>query len=183
MCEYKDRIQTATIGPFGNRPRKRTRFMIVRREPVPTPGSVDSLTTRRADASDAPVLLEMSTDMALQCSAGEFSDHLCELLDSAENEVFVARFNAFIAGWAHVFVTRRLGIERFAEIGGLVTRQQYRHRGVGRALVRQCEIWARHNHRAYLRVRCNARRRGAHEFYEKTGFERVKNQVVYEKCL
>ncbi len=157
--------------------------MIVLKETYQAPGSVDSLTTRRADASDAPVLLKMSTDMGLECNSGEFSDHLCELLISAENEVFVARLEATIAGWAHVFVARRLGIARFAEIGGLVTGQQYRHRGVGRVLVRECERWARHNHHAYLRVRCNARRRGAHEFYEKTGFERVKNQLVYEKCL
>lgn len=145
--------------------------------------SVDSLTVRRATANDAAAMLQISGDMAFRCSAKEFDRHLGELLDSPEDAVFVALYGVTIAGWIHVFFARRVGTAAFAEIGGLVTAGQRRCKGVGRALIQECETWATRNQVTRLRVRCNTRRGGAHEFYEKAGFSRSKDQVVYDKTL
>ena len=156
--------------------------MTAGKESILPPGNPDPLTVRRARLGDAGAILEISSGMGIECNDGEFALHLGDLLKSSDNEIFVAMVGVTMAGWVHVFTARRVGMAGFAEIGGLVTRRAFRRRGVGQLLVRQCATWARRNHRSRLRVRCNARREGAHEFYEKIGFARVKDQVVYEKC-
>ena len=145
-------------------------------------GTPDSLTVRPARLSDAGAILEISGDMGIECREGELDLHLGEILNSTDHEVFVAMVGNTIAGWVHVFAARRVGVAGFAEIGGLVTRKAFRRKGVGQLLVEQCETWAKRNHKSRIRVRCNPRREGAHEFYGKIGFARIKDQVVYEKC-
>lgn len=156
--------------------------MTANRHPPPGQGRSGPRAVRPAKLSDAVAILEISNDMGFECCGAEFHLHLGELIASTENEVFVAYAGDSIAGWIHVFVARRVGVNGFAEIGGLVTRKEFRRCGLGRLLVQQCETWAKTNHRARLRVRCNSRREGAHEFYRKIGFARLKDQVVYEKC-
>ena len=88
-----------------------------------------------------------------------------------------------VAGWLHVFVSAHLESDAFAEVGGLVVDERQRGGGVGEALVRQAEAWARERGLGQPRVRSNVVRERAHRFYERQGFERLKDQVVFQKRL
>ena len=153
----------------------RTQDGISKRKPV--------LTVHPAMARHAPAILELTVAMGYQCSLAEIRSRLDTILGDDDNTVFVACHDATVVGWVHVFVARRLGVPEFAEIGGIVTLQQYRHRGVGRLLVAQCESWARHMNLSNLRGRCNTQRREAHAFYENSAFVGSKDQTVFIKRL
>jgi GNAT superfamily N-acetyltransferase len=143
----------------------------------------DRLSVRGADSGDADAILAISEELNFRSSGPDFRDYLESLLAASENELFVAVCDASIAGWAHVFVARRMGMPAMAEIGGIVVRKPFRRKGVGRLLLKCCEEWARLDHCLSLRVRCDTRRGAAHDFYAQTGFAPIKKQVVYEKDL
>ena len=139
---------------------------------------------RQAHYADADAILGLAAELRSDGeSGGGDAAALVELVDNPDNDVFVAEADGRLAGWVHVFMARRVGMPAFAEIGGLVTRAEFRRRGVGRALVRRCESWARTRHGASLRVRCDIRRQGANLFYRAVGFIRSKDQVVHEKNI
>ncbi|MCK4726727.1 MAG: GNAT family N-acetyltransferase, partial [Anaerolineales bacterium] len=77
----------------------------------------------------------------------------------------------------------RLVVEPFAEIGGLVVIEEWRASGVGRALLKTAETWARDRVVSGMRVRSNIIREGAQRFYEHLGYNNVKTQKVFLKEL
>lgn len=142
-----------------------------------------ALSIRPARIRDASVIYELTTAMGYQNTLGELRSRLDEILANGDNEIFVASDDATLVGWVHVFVARRLGVPGFAEIGGIVTLQRYRRRGIGQLLIEHCESWARGMNLSSLRARCNAQRREAHAFYENSAFVGSKSQTVFVKRL
>jgi GNAT superfamily N-acetyltransferase len=85
-----------------------------------------------------------------------------------------------IVGWIHVFQTTRLESGSFCEIGGLVVDDQYRRKGIGKLLIQHIKPWCLSKGNPALRVRCNTKRKEAHEFYFQLGFNENKEQKVFE---
>jgi len=108
--------------------------------------------------------------------------------DRRDHRAFVAAAGAStasssgaIVGWIHVFIDKLLTVGPRAEIGGLVVDEQWRSRGVGAALVNHAEQWARQRGFALIVVRTNVVRARTHEFYEKCGYQLLKQQRIYTK--
>ncbi|MEI8595844.1 GNAT family N-acetyltransferase [Photobacterium sp. Hal280] len=132
---------------------------------------------RPASESDAVGINKVSEHLAYsQLSSAESRTNLQELLDSSQDQVFVAEQNGLIIGWLHLFYARRLASDNFFEIGGLVVSPDSRGHGVGRALVQ----YAQDKNSGKFRVRCNEKRLDAHRFYEKIGFNSNKVQRVFQ---
>jgi len=132
---------------------------------------------RSASASDAIGINKVSEHLGYsQLSSTEASAKLKELLDSSQDQVFVAEQHGLIIGWLHLFYARRLASDNFFEIGGLVVSPDSRGHGVGRALVQ----YAQDKNSGKFRVRCNEKRRDAHKFYENIGFNGNKVQRVFQ---
>ena len=68
-------------------------------------------------------------------------------------------------------------------IVGLVVGERHRRHGVGRALVKAVTEWTRKLGHTTIRVRSNAARVEAHDFYPALGFERTKTQHAYRFVL
>ena len=100
-----------------------------------------------------------------------------------DHAVLVAADGPRLLGWVHVFVTRLLETDARAEIGGLVVDEACRGRGLGKALVRSAEAWARSYGLRLLRVHSNVTRERAHRFYEREGFREEKRQTVFTREL
>nr|WP_256448144.1 GNAT family N-acetyltransferase [Lysobacter sp. MMG2] len=116
--------------------------------------------------------------------ADAFARRLRQVLISADHPVVVAtddgtRLLGFIA------IERRLMLEtgERVEIVGLVVDDAARRRGIGQALVRAAEDWARAQGLDEVMVRSNVLRADSHPFYEGAGFERTKTQHAYLKRL
>lgn len=68
-----------------------------------------------------------------------------------------------------------------AEILALSVDENNRSNGIGAALLRTAEEWAREQGARRVRVRSNVIRKDAHRFYEREEYAPVKDQRVFEK--
>jgi len=101
---------------------------------------------------------------------------LRDLINSPDDQVYVAERNGEVIGWLHLFYARRLASDNFYEIGGLVVSPECRGQGVGKALVQH----ALNKGQGKFRVRCNELRVESHQFYAAIGFSSSKVQRVFQ---
>jgi GNAT superfamily N-acetyltransferase len=88
-----------------------------------------------------------------------------------------------VIGWIHVFIDKLLTVGPRAEIGGVVVDEKYRGRGVGSALLQRAEQWVRERGISPLVIRTNVVRTGAHTFYDKCGYQLLKQSKVFLKDI
>jgi GNAT superfamily N-acetyltransferase len=88
-----------------------------------------------------------------------------------------------LAGYVHVFLTKRLFLAEFAELGGLVVDEKFRGSGIGGLLLKRSEVWAEQQGSREMRVRSNLLREKARDFYLSRGYRDSKHQAVYLKVL
>lgn len=86
-----------------------------------------------------------------------------------------------LIGWIHVLIDKLLTVGPRVEVGGLVVDEKQRGRGVGAALLHSAEVWARKQRYSPIIVRTNVVRQQAHKFYEKCGYQLLKQSKVYTK--
>ena len=116
-------------------------------------------------------------------SAPEIATRIGQLLHRGGDAQFVAEEHGKVLAWIHVHASLTLTSAARAEILGLVVDSEARHRGLGRALVRQAERWAQQSGLHVMRVRSQVSRDEAHRFYHASGYRVVKRQEVYDKTL
>lgn len=98
--------------------------------------------------------------------------------------IFVAEEESgLVVGWIHLYVCPLLEVDWQAEIGGLVVDEEWRSRGIGRALLERAEQWVRERGISKLIVRSNVVRARAHAFYERAGYVCFKTSRVFSKTL
>lgn len=150
----------------------------------PTSGKARRHRVRPAQMEDAGRLAALSGQLGYPCSAGDMRRRLRYLLGDHDHAVWVAETgDGSIAGWIHVFIKRLLESDREAEIGGLVIDENFRGRGVGKALVEHAERWASARRLKSVYVRSNIVRKDAHIFYQKLGYRIIKTQSAFRKPL
>ena len=153
------------------------------------PESVDLL-IRKARKADIPWITRLSDQLGYPKSSASISRRLRRIQrDRRDHRVFVAvagsklrrsgPSGAVPVGWIHVFADKLLTVDRRAEIGGLVVDEEWRSRGVGAALLKRAETWARKKGLVRVAVRTNVVRSRAHKFYERCGYDLFKQSKVY----
>ena len=147
--------------------------------------SEGACTVRRAASFDRDDLARLSTQLGYPMTAEEAASRLSDVDGHPDHALFVADAGAErgLAAWLQVSLPRIFESPRQAEIAGLVVDEEHRGRGIGPALLRQAEAWARERGCAVLRVRSNVVRERAHGFYRREGFGEIKTQRVFEKRL
>jgi ribosomal protein S18 acetylase RimI-like enzyme len=142
---------------------------------------VEGLSIRPARSGDAADLARLAGQLGYPATAGEMEARLGAVLSSPGRAAFVAEAGSAVVGWIVVEDRPLLQSERAAEIEGLVVDEERRRSGVGAALMRGAESWARNRGLTSIRVRSRIARDGAHEFYRGLGFRDVKTSLVFEK--
>ena len=139
---------------------------------------------RTAIPDDAESIARLSGELGYPTSAADARRRLFDIKTSQNHSVMVAEDGSgSVVGWIHVFRSRRLGGEPFAELGGLVVTEGLRGHGIGSRLVAEAEEWASKREIATLRIRTRTTRNDARLFYEDLGFVLTKTQVVFERQL
>lgn len=139
---------------------------------------------RLASVEDASGLAALSDQLGYPSSESQVRAFLLDPAHIDNHAIFVAESEAgSITGWVHVFRTRRVFSEAFAELGGLIVDEHHRGEGIGAKLLEAAEGWARKTSCQVLRVRTNVVRDRAHAFYQGLGYSVVKSQKVFEKAL
>jgi GNAT superfamily N-acetyltransferase len=129
-------------------------------------------------------MADLAGQLGYPCTPKEVQRRLVDMLDRKQYAVYVAEFSEEeIAGWIGVYIFRSVELEAFAEISGLVVSEEARNRGIGKLLLEAVEKWARETGCAVISVRSNVKRKRAHGFYKKNGYEWTKTQETFCKKL
>jgi GNAT superfamily N-acetyltransferase len=139
---------------------------------------------RPATLGDVAELVDLNDQLGYPTRELELSERLAPILDSREDAVLVALGEREqLIGWIHVAIERGLEASHVAGLRGLVVDEAHRSGGVGRALLRAAESWARAHGCTVVTVRSRVARERAHRFYQREGYARVKTSHVFCKPL
>ncbi len=139
---------------------------------------------RRASLRDADQLAGLSSQLGYPISKTELTRLLEDLELDSDHEIFVLEDQeGQICGFVHVLVAKRIFLEGFAELGGLVVDQACRGEGYGKQLLEAAERWSANKGMGEMRVRSNVTRTVARDFYLGQGYLDNKKQTVFLKIL
>jgi GNAT superfamily N-acetyltransferase len=138
---------------------------------------------RPVHLNDTAAINSLSAQLGYSASVNETEEMIREVLSANDNCAFAAVENGKIIGWIHAFKTVRMETKPFIEIGGLVVDEQYRGKGTGKKLVQHVREWCHEKNIIDLRVRCNTKRKEAHQFYLALGFTESKEQKIFQARL
>ena len=142
---------------------------------------------RQATASDIPTMNELfRKDLGYEECRLEIVEKQFAGLDNSREAVFVAEAgddSGHIAGIIHVEKYNVLYFPTMANILGLAVAADFRRLGIGSALLKQAEEWARENGASSMRLNSGESRKQAHEFYRAQGYTDDKKQLRFIKDL
>jgi GNAT superfamily N-acetyltransferase len=136
---------------------------------------------RSADLADAPALVTLIAAMGYEVTLDQVRQRLSQLPPG--HVVFVGADDVRVRGWCHVFLSHSLIVGPRVEIAGLAVEAGLQRSGVGGALLRHAEEWARQHGVDIVYLRSGTERGAAHDFYLKHGYRLVKSQVALTKTL
>ena len=146
--------------------------------------SISAWHLRCARLKDATEIARLVTELGYPVEAGAILPRLQALLVHPDHLVTVAAApNDRLSGVIMAEHRALLLYGPQVEIMGLSVGADARRMGVGRALVKAVEAWARQFGDSQIVVRSNVVRPESHPFYEKIGYERKKTQHVYARSL
>ena len=129
-------------------------------------------TVREATLADAAALAALVTELGYPTRPVEMTERLDGLLADPNYAAFVAERESALLGLGGASLGRyfeKNGL--YARLVVLVVAEASRGLGVGEALVRAIERWARSRGARELFVNSGNQRQGAHRFYERCGFQ------------
>lgn len=139
---------------------------------------------RKASAADAAAIAVLCEQLGYPTSQEAVQKHLKNIQQNNNHAFLVAELSdKNIIGWVHIYVCQLVVYDLMAEIGGLVVKEGYRDRGVGRFLMQRAEQWAREKGCKGIEVSSNILREGIQFFYERIGYNQVKTSRVFHKIL
>lgn len=139
---------------------------------------------RPPKSSDYDKMADLAGQLGYECTGADVRERIDGMRNPNEYAVYVAELpGGQIAGWIGVYKFRAVELDSFAEINGLVVDEQIRSRGIGKALLRMAEQWARSHGCTAISVGSNITRERAHRFYICNGYEHTKTQKSFHKRL
>lgn len=151
-----------------------------------------SLIVRPISAEDAKAVTVLSAQLGYEVPVEAIYERIARLSSCTERQVaFVAclgpdpgkDFRAEIVGWIEASIVHELQSPPCVSISGLVVSETHRSLGIGKRLCAEVEAWSRKQGVTTIRVASRISREGAHRFYLREGFERIKTWAVFEKML
>ena len=141
------------------------------------------LRIRPGRAADAPELARLCTELGYPSTTAQVRARLGRLA-GADHGLFVAEgADGRLRGVVDVHLRLVLEEDPFAELIALVVGEEGRGEGVGSALVAEAVRWARDRGVPKVWVRVSLWREATPRFYERLGFQLLKQQNVYELPL
>ena len=142
---------------------------------------------RQATTSDIPAMNELfRKDLGYAECRLEIVENQFAGLDNSREAIFVAEAeddSSHIAGVIHVEKYNVLYFPTMANILGIAVSADFRRQGIGSALLKRAEEWARENGASSMRLNSGESRKQAHEFYRDQGYIDDKKQLRFIKEL
>jgi GNAT superfamily N-acetyltransferase len=139
------------------------------------------ITIREALASDAVALATLCTQLGYPMGPAAVPSRLDRLAVDGNARVLVAERSDIIVGLATIHLRYTMNHHApIAQLTLLVVDEKHRSVGVGRALVRAAEAWARERGSERLVVTTALHRAVAHAFYERLGYVHTGRRYARE---
>ncbi len=141
--------------------------------------SADDLRIRPPSPGDAPALAALMTHLGYPTDDARMAERMRALEAHPDHDSRVAEIGGRVVGT--IGLMRGLGWNHdghYARIISLVVDPSHRARGIGEALVRAAEEWARERGAAGIHLTTANRREGAHRFYERLGYAHTGRRYV-----
>jgi GNAT superfamily N-acetyltransferase len=132
---------------------------------------------------DLEPIAALSLELGYPISIERLAENLGALAASPDHLLRVAIEGGRVAGWIDAALNRTLFEPAWVEVEGLVVAAASRGRGLGAALLREVEAWARELGVAEVRLGCRVTRPDAHGFYERIGYRISKTQHRFVRAL
>ena len=142
-----------------------------------------TVAVRPAVPEDDAILASLAGQLGYAEEPARVRTRLVDLMKRADHVVYVAEIAGEGAGWVHAFLYQPLHKEKMVEIAGLVVEEGCRRMGIGRRLLAAVEEWAKAQGCAQVCLGSNIVRKGAHQFYQRAGYELSKTQYIFKKQL
>ena len=105
------------------------------------------------------------------------------VLNDSTQVIFVAETNNRVVGYIHLVNYDVIYADNFKNCLGLAVDNDYKRNGIGSALLKQAEIWAKENGAVGIRLCSGVEREKAHQFYQSQGYEVTKLQKNIKKIF
>jgi GNAT superfamily N-acetyltransferase len=97
--------------------------------------------------------------------------------------VFLCLDRDTYCGYVHVVECNFLAFDSFLEVQSILVDKRYRHRGVGKHLMKQAEAWAKAKGIKTVALSSRIKLKSAHLFYKKLGYKKYKESYFFKKNL
>jgi GNAT superfamily N-acetyltransferase len=142
-----------------------------------------STSIRIATVNDADRMAHLCTQLGYPTDAEDMRKRIAET-QQQHHIVFVAdSADQPVVGWIHAHVCHLIISSPLVVIFGLVVDDPFRRDGIGKLLMQSVENWGQEQGCHKILVRSNILRSESHLFYEKIGYENIKQSIVYQKTL
>ncbi len=139
---------------------------------------------RKMELRDLPQVRALCEELGYPVKIEELTERFKIITASPIHYLAVAESETSpLIGFIHASTSLALTDQVRAEIAGLIVTAKARRQGLGRLLVHQAEDWAKTQGHSLMRVRSQALRETAHEFYKDLGYDLRKIQNVFVKNL
>ncbi|MBI1872878.1 MAG: GNAT family N-acetyltransferase [Acidobacteria bacterium] len=140
-------------------------------------------TIRAARTSDAQDIAQLTAQLGYDVTASSVTQRLSRILSRQDQYFLVAEVDGDLVGWMHAAISEYVESGAFVVIGGLVVDGNHRRKGIGRALMKHGEEWAKKQGCSVVRLWSSAARNTSHQFYEQIGYTHIKTQYSFLKSL
>lgn len=141
-------------------------------------------TIREAFLSDAEAIWMLNcTEMGYHFPLEATFDKLEKLLRRGSDKIYVATIDGAVVGYVHANDYDVIYAPHMKNIMGIAVAQEHKHKGIGKALLQQVELWAADTGATGIRLVSGASRTGAHDFYRHCGYSGDKEQLNLKKKL
>lgn len=147
-----------------------------------------NFTVRHAVIDDCESLAKLSFEDMGYYQTAEHTRHQFErIMKTGRDVIFVAVCpkdgKDDIAGYIHAADYDLLYTGHMKNILGLAVSSDFRRIGIGSALIKAVEDWAKADNADGIRLVSGESRTAAHEFYRKQGFTSSKKQLNFKKMF
>ena len=126
-----------------------------------------------SDFDDLQVLYSELSSEKSNTSSDDMRRHFQDNISNQNVKYFVAENNGKLIATCYVFIIPNLtrGLRNIAYIENVVTRQEYRRKGAGQAVMEMAIRFAKESNCYKVVLQSGNARKEAHMFYEKLGFD------------
>jgi len=144
---------------------------------------IEPICIRQLRASDIQSAKTLLTQLGYDIDYGELSRRLRAVSCAHDHEMLIAEIEENVVGLMHIFVRPALEKPVEAIVQALVVDENFRGKGVGRALMSEAESWATRRELRSVALYAGSHREAAYDFYESIGFDNVGSAELMRRMV